>query len=52
MVYQDGLNVAQAGKHLGWNNNQAQGKHRRLLEHIAGAFKASGMEQELRQMIL
>lgn len=33
-IYDNGLNVSAAGKLLGWNVNQASGRHRRLLEKI------------------
>jgi len=34
MVYQDGLNVAAAGRKLQWNKNQASGQNRRLLKKL------------------
>lgn len=46
MVYEDGIPVSKAGKSLGWNTNQAHGRHRRLLARIGKAFKESGLEEE------
>jgi len=34
MIYQDGLSVSKAGRQLGWNVNQASGRHRRLIEKL------------------
>ena len=51
MIFQDGCTVVEAGESLGWNNNQAQGKHRRLREHIAAAFEACGLAEEIKHLV-
>ncbi|MCP4119435.1 MAG: hypothetical protein GY737_29355 [Desulfobacteraceae bacterium] len=50
-VYQDGLTVTGAGRLLGWNRNQASGRHRRLMERIHGALEQSGLARELKNIL-
>lgn len=50
-VYQDGLTVSGAGRLLGWNRNQASGRHRRLMERIHGALEQSGLARELKNSL-
>ncbi len=50
-VYQDGLTVSAAGRLLGWNRNQASGRHRRLMEKIHGALEQSGLARELKNIL-
>ncbi|MEE4356293.1 MAG: hypothetical protein V2I97_07465 [Desulfococcaceae bacterium] len=47
MIYQDGMNITQAGKIIGWNKNQSHGQHRRLLEQLRDIIGT----EELRRMI-
>ncbi len=48
-VYREGLSVSAAGKLLGWNRNQASGRHRRLMTRINDALEGSGLAEELKQ---
>lgn len=50
-VYQKGLAVSAAGRLLGWNRNQASGRHRRLMERIHGALEKSGLVKELKNLL-
>lgn len=50
-VYREGLAVSAAGRLLGWNRNQASGRHRRLMERIHGALAASGLAEELKNLL-
>lgn len=45
-VYEEGIKVSKAGRLLGWNANQAHGKHKRLLARIGKAFRKTGLEDE------
>ena len=50
-VYEEGISVSRAGCLLGWNSNQAHGKHRRLLERIRKAFRETGLEDVLKSVL-
>lgn len=52
LCFRDGLAVAEAGRMLGWNQNQAHGRLRRLLERLRQDFAEAGLEEELRLLLL
>lgn len=52
LCFRDGLAVAEAGRMLGWNENQAHGRLRRLLERLRQDFAEAGLEEELRLLLL
>lgn len=51
LCFRDGLAVAEAGRMLGWNQNQAHGRLRRLLERLRQHFAEAGLEEELRLLL-
>lgn len=51
LCFRDGLAVAEAGRMLGWNQNQAHGRLRRLLERLRQDFAEAGLEEELRLLL-
>lgn len=51
LVYQEGMTVTDAGKHLGLGVNSVQGKMRRLLEHIRSTLRAVGLDRTLAEAI-
>ncbi len=51
MIYQDGLKVKTAGEKLNLKQNQIHRRHKKLLEHMGKAIKASGLEDELKSML-
>lgn len=52
LVFQEGMEVKQAGKRLGLNQNQTHGRLRRLLERIHSSLKASGLDVLLKELIV
>jgi DNA-directed RNA polymerase specialized sigma24 family protein len=51
LIYQEGLQVTEAGRRLHLNTNQVQGRHRRLLSRLLKAFQSCNLEQELRELL-
>ncbi len=47
MCFQDGLNITEAGRMLGYNRNQIHGRMRRLLSKLRGEFEKMGIDKEL-----
>lgn len=51
-IYQAGQTVDEAGRLLGWNSNQAHGKLHRLKNRIQKAMKKTGLEQNLKALLM
>lgn len=51
LVYQEGMTVTDAGKHLSLGVNSVQGKMRRLLERIRSTLRAVGLDRTLAEAI-
>lgn len=51
LCFRDGLAVVEAGRMLGWNENQVHGRLRRLLERLRQDFAKAGLEEELRLLL-
>lgn len=51
LIYQDGLSVVEAGRLLGLRTDQVHGRLRRLLQRIRQAMEASGLAQELKELL-
>jgi RNA polymerase sigma factor (sigma-70 family) len=51
MIYQDELSVSEAGRRLHWNQNQAAGKHKRLLARLQTSFEQAGLIQDIKSLL-
>ncbi|WP_353570813.1 hypothetical protein [Candidatus Albibeggiatoa sp. nov. BB20] len=51
MIYQDELSISEAGRRLDWNQNQAAGKHKRLLARLQTGFEKSGLIQDIKLLL-
>lgn len=51
LIYQDELTVSEAGRCLHWNENQAQGRHRRLLARLYQAFEHCHIAKDLKPLL-
>ena len=47
MCYQDGINITEAGRILGYNRNQVHGRMRRLLGRLRSEFRTMGIDKDL-----
>ena len=51
LVYQQGLQVTEAGRRLHLNTNQVQGRHRRLLQRLSKALATCNLDTELHELL-
>ncbi|MDY6992435.1 MAG: hypothetical protein SVR94_07490 [Pseudomonadota bacterium] len=51
MIYQDELSVSEAGRRLHLNENQVQGRHRRLLARLNDIFNHCGLTAEFKSLL-